>query len=576
MILSSPNKPFFLCTRSLNGLWCHRYRQPLATAGLAMLLSACGGGGSSQPKQSLDNLKQPITPSQSDSSSEKSTDTTWVKGRFDNSSEFAGYCESPDRVGDRQGSYDHEKMWLRSWINETYLWYQEVADVNPASFNTPQAYFEVLKTQEQTASGKEKDEFHFFRNTEEWELEQSGVVGGYGFNIVHEVDETNGHLTLTIAYIEENSPAADAGLKRGDQIIEVNGVPVLTALLAEESRAIVVDGVFTPELNDSYTVGLIRPNGGEFETVLQATNVKTAAVLQDSILQTPAGAVGYMLFNDHNFVAQDQLVNAIERFQAASIHDLVLDLRYNQGGLLYVAAQLAYMIAGEEQTKDKTFQALQYNDKLKNIDPDTGNVVDPIPFFPITHHELGDKTPNQPLPTLDLERVVILTSENTCSASESIINGLRGIDVEVIQVGGTTCGKPYGFSEADNCGTSYFSVQFKGVNHKGFGDFSDGFSPANQGVDPNTTLPGCFTADDFTHALGAKEEAMLSEALYYLGNGHCSEQSMVAANFRNVVSKTAPAKPHWNTAQTSEGVRVIQPLPSQRGHTSGSYLIDLQ
>ena len=56
---------------------------------------------------------------------------------------------------------------------------------------------------------------------------------------------------------------------------------------------------------------------------------------------------------------------------------------------------------------------------------------------------------------------------------------LRGIDIEVIQIGSTTCGKPYGFYGLDNCGTTYFTVQFRGVNAKGYGDYSDGFSPSN-------------------------------------------------------------------------------------------------
>ena len=63
----------------------------------------------------------------------------------------------------------------------------------------------------------------------------------------------------------------------------------------------------------------------------------------------------------------------------------------------------------------------------------------------------------QPLPTLDLSRVYVLTSAGTCSASEAIINGLRGVGVQVIQIGGTTCGKPYGFYPPDNCGTTYFA-----------------------------------------------------------------------------------------------------------------------
>ncbi len=92
----------------------------------------------------------------------------------------------------------------------------------------------------------------------------------------------------------------------------------------------------------------------------------------------------------------------------------------------------------------------------------------------------------------------VLTGNGTCSASEAIINGLRGVDVQVIQIGATTCGKPYGFYPQDNCGTTYFSIEFKGVNAKGFGDCADGFSPATPARLP-AQLPGCSVADDFTH-----------------------------------------------------------------------------
>jgi hypothetical protein len=70
----------------------------------------------------------------------------------------------------------------------------------------------------------------------------------------------------------------------------------------------------------------------------------------------------------------------------------------------------------------------------------------------------------------------VLTTAGTCSASEAVINGLRGIDVEVNLIGGETCGKPYAFVPQPNCGTTYFAIQTQGVNNKGFGDYADGFS----------------------------------------------------------------------------------------------------
>ena len=156
--------------------------------------------------------------------------------------------------------------------------------------------------------------------------------------------------------------------------------------------------------------------------------------------------------------------------------ELVLDLRYNGGGYLVLAAQLAYMIAGTNSS-GQVFERTVFNDKHPRINPVTGAAITPVPFV---NETVNLSVPSgTALPALNLSRVFVLTTEDTCSASESLINGLRGINVNVVQIGGTTCGKPYGFYATDNCGTSYFTIQFRGENAKGFGDYSDGFSPAN-------------------------------------------------------------------------------------------------
>jgi hypothetical protein len=114
--------------------------------------------------------------------------------------------------------------------------------------------------------------------------------------------------------------------------------------------------------------------------------------------------------------------------------------------------------------------------------------------------------------------VLVITGQDTCSASESIINGLEGAGVTVYQIGSTTCGKPYGFYPQDNCGTTYFSIQFQGVNAAGFGDYGDGFSPANTTPAAGVPVPGCSVGDDFGHALGDPSETRLATALAYLAN----------------------------------------------------------
>jgi hypothetical protein len=95
-----------------------------------------------------------------------------------------------------------------------------------------------------------------------------------------------------------------------------------------------------------------------------------------------------------------------------------------------------------------------------------------------------------------------------------VINGLRGVGVQVVLVGQPTCGKPYGFSRKDNCGFSYFPIEFQGVNDLGAGDYASGFAPT------------CAANDDFEHALGSASERLLATALYHVDRGTCPAQPL--------------------------------------------------
>jgi hypothetical protein len=197
-------------------------------------------------------------------------------------------------------------------------------------------------------------------------------------------------------------------------------------------------------------------------------------------------------------------------------------MRYNGGGYLDIASELAYMIAGPQPTAGQTFDQVQFNSKHPTTDPLTGDAITPTPFHATTQG--FSVAQGQALPTLNLQRVFVLTTSGTCSASEAVMNGLQGVGVQVIEIGSTTCGKPYGFYPADNCGTTYFSIQFRGVNARNFGDYADGFTPstAQASSDGTTaTLPGCTVDDDFTHELGDQNESLLYSALSYRATSSC-------------------------------------------------------
>jgi hypothetical protein len=226
-----------------------------------------------------------------------------------------------------------------------------------------------------------------------------------------------------------------------------------------------------------------------------------------------------MVFNDHLAPSEAELIDAFTTLRDADVSDLVLDIRYNGGGFVDIAGEVAYMIAGLDRTVGKTFELPQFNDKHPAINPVTHEPISPVVF---PREALGfSAEKGQALPFLNLNRVYVLTGANTCSASESIMNGLRGVGVEVIQIGSRTCGKPYGFYPADNCGTTYFSIQIRGVNALGEGDYSNGFAPENTPGSLGKRIAGCSVADDFNHAFGDPLEARLAAALAYRETSQC-------------------------------------------------------
>jgi len=448
------------------------------------------------------------------------------KSGFPASSQYASKCATP-RTGidpatqrafrDTQGTVADEKAWLRSWTDELYLWYTEVPDRNPAEYATPIDYFNVLKTPAITASGKAKDQYHFTYSTAEWRaLSQSGVRSGYG--VQWAVLARSPPRLVVAAYSEPGSPAATALIGRGVQVITVDGEDVVNGADVGKLNA----GLFPAVAGESHTFsvldrGATSPRG---VTILSA-NVESASVQYVQSFAVPAGRVGYMLFNDHHATAEAALISAVRQFQADGITDLILDIRYNGGGYVDIASELAYMIAGPTATNGKTFEKNRFNDKYPSTNPLTGETL----IMPFHNSTVGFSTTpaGQPLPHLDLARLFVLTGGQTCSASESIMNSLRGIDVQVIQIGSTSCGKPYGFYARDNCGTTYFSIQFQAVNAKGFGDYDDGFVPGGTGP---AGLPGCQVADDYTHDFGDPAERRLAAALGYRANGTCPPSSL--------------------------------------------------
>ena len=444
---------------------------------------------------------------------------------FADADQYAAYCAAP-RSGassvtgrafpDRQGSAHDEKLWLRSWSDDLYLWYDEIEPVDPVGYDVP-GYFDVLRTFARTPSGNDRDRFHYTYPTAEWEqLSQSGVSAGYGAEWV--VIARSPPREVRVAFTEPGSPATEAGIARGARVIAVDGVDMETGSDVDTINA----GLFPGTVGESHEFVLRDLGADETRTVtLTSAEIVSQPVQHGQVLQTDSGPVGYMLFTTHLAPAEAQLVDAMRRFETESVVDLVVDLRYNGGGYLDIANQLAFMIAGPAAASGRTFDELRFNDKHTEYNPVTGRVLTPTAFHETTLGFSEGLAADEPLPAVHLPRVYMLTTDDTCSASEALINGLRGIDVEVIQVGTTTCGKPYGFYPEGQLRHDLLHRAVPECQRQGVRRLSRRLLPDGLDRIEGVEVPGCAVSDDFNHPLGSTDEAMLATALAYRETGAC-------------------------------------------------------
>lgn len=452
------------------------------------LLNACGGGGGGS------------TPTSSDTG-------TLV---FASAASLAQQCVAPrSGTADSQGSIDAEKSWVRSFMDETYLWYKDVPVVNAANFTlagngnsvlrTMDAYLQALKTKNTTASGKLVDQFSFTVLTADLQNLQSGISSGYGFRR-SAINNTLPRI-VRILYVEQGSPAQLGGILRGDTITSIDGVDINDTTSA--GVATLNAGLSPTVASKTTSFGLLAANAAapRIVTITSSQSITVTPVATSTVIADGGNTVGYLVLNSFSIVsAEKQLIDAVTQFKNANVNELVVDLRYNGGGYLDLANELAWMI-GDSTLAGKTFEKLTCNDKnTQSFCNSTDTFHQATQGFSVAS--------GQALPQLRLKRVFVLTSGNTCSASESVINSLSPF-MQVVRIGSTTCGKPYGFSYKDNCGTSYAVMQFKGVNAEGFGDYADGFAPS------------CPIADDLTKQRGDPAELMLGGALTFMRTGAC-------------------------------------------------------
>lgn len=418
---------------------------------------------------------------------------------------------------------------VRNHIDKDYLFYKGAPSTSAAGYTgTPDNFFYDLTTRAQPA----KDRFSFVITAAEAQaVFQSGIGTGVGLDTRRDAQGR-----LRIALIEPGSPASVAGLKRGDRITSINGATVGASMTAAQSNALYYSSIGT-----SLSLEYQRLPS----TATQVASMKASTFTSDPVplattISSNGSTVGYIAFHEHTAPSETKLADAFRTLSKAGVSDLVLDLRYNGGGYISIASQVAYMIAGTStRTADmpagytKTFDRLEFNDKRS---------AENFNFGFLDYIYLDTARKNEILPSLNLKKVYILTTGSSCSASEAIINGLRGIDIEVITIGKTTCGKPFGMYQTDNCDNSYFALAFQGFNAKGFGDFTSGMTPT------------CSVSDDLDHELANPAEGLLATALTHRATGLCP--AVVATGFATSAG-TATLSIQDNVQKRSWGTSIL-------------------
>lgn len=280
-----------------------------------------------------------------------------------------------------------------------------------------------------------------------------------------------------VRYVLKGSPADKAGIKRGDIFTKINETQLTIANYQQL--------LFT---NKTYIIGMatitgnvISPSGVRY--TMTAVEIQENPVYKDTIFTANNQKVGYLVYNGFTSDFDLQLNDVIKKFKDAKIDQMVLDLRYNGGGSVQSSIYLASMLYGTDPSK--VFAKSRYNSLLQEYLTQQYGANSLNDYFTNTI-EKTEKTPATPINTLNLQKIYILVSENTASASELLVNGLRPyMNVKVI--GTNTNGKYTGsttikdWDENGNVNPNHkYAMQpiiVKYANSAGVSDYVDGLVP---------------------------------------------------------------------------------------------------
>lgn len=389
-------------------------------------------------------------------------------------------CEKDEIVIEKENPQTapiEEKLSLKQKVyevmHEWYLWNDELPAIDTNDFESATELLAAMKKDPiDRWSYIEKEETYdnYFVN---------GQYEGYGLSMVFDKDEQ-----LRVAYVYQDSPFFRAGVGRSWIIHKINGKTI---------KSLREDGTFTKAFDlPTNTFEFIDTSGNTITKSITKSTIGINSVLYKNVYKINDIPVGYLVFNNFLQTSLPELQDAFSYFQQEGIRELILDLRYNGGGRVNMAQYIASNILGTRGAGQDFIQFVYNQDKSAEYNETA--------MF------------ESPEYALNLNRLIVITSKSTASASELVINSLKPF-MDVILIGDDTYGKPVGSFPIKYDGYAINPISFKTVNHDGEGEYFEGI-PAH-----------AYVTDDLSHDFGDPEEARLKEALYFLKNGSFSGQT---------------------------------------------------
>lgn len=395
------------------------------------------------------------------------------------------------------GATDEVVKWVDQRLQDEYYWLDEYKE-KLNTFDYTLAYDKFLSTSLLSMTTNMEDGYvvkgtrylySYITRERATRADDDRMENSFGILIAGRYfGGSNNTAIFVVEHVYPGSPAANAGLKRGDTISKVDNATIpeptsnlqqyytLRNKLESGTGSITIEGETYDKQTQkdivyrkSLTAADYLPSPVAHYTVLEFDEAVAKVINPDG------KKIGYLSYLGFESEYDAELIEAIEYLAAKGITDLILDLRVNGGGSVNTSTMLGSMLLSEEYV-GKTYATLKRNPKNKLFPAEYLN-EDCL----ITKNGLGDEFKNKDLPNLDLPELWVIASNSTASASEMVIKGLEGLDVPVHIVGKTTNGKNCGMDVMEKTFGSYIytyaPITFMNFNAKGDNDYADGIKP---------------------------------------------------------------------------------------------------